>query len=331
MEENRMPCTVIQDLMPLVCDGAGSKESEEMVSAHIASCAECRKVWELLHRRDSSLSPSADDSAEKQGFRKSMEKQRRKFNIWRAAAILCALVVLCAGIFVAVNPSILSEQTEKPVPVSMFQNARLIATKQGFLFLRFTPDKDFPAISGMNCELALDLNTQTVQTVHSEYDYQFFYNALAHKPKGTDPFVGLMARLPDGDAVYMLGFRYMRGKLMMAETVKPEKWRDYVEEDRALMLEAMGAEPCCYKESAKIDLYLTDGRERVSLYRAGDTIPLCDEETQAAIDGFFRDGKLWDYDLLSCLYAGDESDAAMQEELKKMQDYQLSLYVSKAE
>ena len=98
MEENRMPCTVVQDLMPLVCDGAGSKESEEMVSAHIASGAECRKVWELLHRRDSSLSPSADDSAEKQGFRKSMEKQRRKFNIWRAAAILCALVVLCADV-----------------------------------------------------------------------------------------------------------------------------------------------------------------------------------------------------------------------------------------
>lgn len=329
MEENRMPCTVIQDLMPLVCDGAGSKESEEMVSAHVASCAECRRIWELLHRRDSGLSPSADDSAEKQGFRKSMEKQKRKFGIWKAVAILCALIVFGVGIFVAVNPSILNEQTERPVPVSMFQNARLIATKQGFLFLRFTPDKDFPAISGMSCALALDLNTQTVQTARSEYDYRFFYNALANKPQGA--FDGMMVRLPDGDAVYMLGFPYMRGKLMTVETVKPEKWRDYVEKDRALMLEAMGAEPCRFVENAAMDLYLTDGKERVPLYRAGDTIPLCDEETQAAIDGFFRDGKLRDNDLLSCLYAGDENDAAMQEELKKMQDYQLSLYASKTE
>ena len=328
MENYEVTCDVVRDLMPLVCDGAGSKDSEKIVNTHISVCAECKKIWELLHRRDSALSPSHDDQEEKKGFQKSMRKQKRKFGIWKAVAVFCALIVIGTGILVASNPSIFNELTEKSVPVSLFHDAHLVTTKQGFVFLQFTPDENFPSIVGMSADFLVHWNGEPSHTNRSEYEYRFFYNATNPKRGKDVSFDGLMKKLPGGDAVYMLGFHYMGGKLMTAETVDPEKWRKYEQEVMILMLQSMGAELCCFRECEKTDLCLTDGQERVSLYRAGDTIPLCDDETQAAIDGYFREGKLPNHYLLSCLYAGDENDPAMQSELKAMQDYQISVYSS---
>lgn len=324
MEENQFPCNVIRDLMPLVCDGAGSTESENIVTEHIKTCPECQHIWELFHRKDCAVSPSSDKLAEKQGFQKSLKKQKRKFGIWKAVAILCALTVLCGAIFAIIN-----QNTEKSVPVSMFQNAHLFTTKQGCVFMKFTPDEKFPSITGMSGGSVINLNGNPIEEFGTEYDYdyRFFYNALDPKyGDGTPNGLGLMVSLPNGDSIHMLGYHYLLGKLMITEDADLAYWQQYKDRKEITALLAMGVSPSCFRESNVRDLYLSDGKDRQLIYHNGDVIPLCDGETQEIIDSYFKKGRWNSDDLLSCLYAGDENDAEMQEELKKMQEYQLELF-----
>ncbi len=45
MNENKIPCGVCRDLMPLVKDGVASPESESAVRDHISECSECADIF----------------------------------------------------------------------------------------------------------------------------------------------------------------------------------------------------------------------------------------------------------------------------------------------
>ena len=44
----KVPCSVIQDLLPLYADEACSEESGRMVREHLQECAECGRMLERL-------------------------------------------------------------------------------------------------------------------------------------------------------------------------------------------------------------------------------------------------------------------------------------------
>ena len=46
---NNVPCSVIQDLLPLYCDGLCSEESKKLVQAHIAYCETCAEELCLMN------------------------------------------------------------------------------------------------------------------------------------------------------------------------------------------------------------------------------------------------------------------------------------------
>ena len=46
---NNVPCSVIQDLLPLYCDGVCSEESKKLVQAHIADCETCAEELCLMN------------------------------------------------------------------------------------------------------------------------------------------------------------------------------------------------------------------------------------------------------------------------------------------
>ena len=41
-------CRIVLDLMPSYVDGICSKESKEYIEKHIDSCAECKKVYDMM-------------------------------------------------------------------------------------------------------------------------------------------------------------------------------------------------------------------------------------------------------------------------------------------
>lgn len=55
-------CEVVQDLIPLVCDGIASPDSERLVRLHAEHCEECRQMLELsdMPRQAAEIQPPDD-------------------------------------------------------------------------------------------------------------------------------------------------------------------------------------------------------------------------------------------------------------------------------
>lgn len=45
----KLPCSVIQDLLPLYCDSACSPESRALINEHLNECEDCRRVLTHMH------------------------------------------------------------------------------------------------------------------------------------------------------------------------------------------------------------------------------------------------------------------------------------------
>lgn len=56
----KLPCNVVQDLLPLYHDGVCSEESKELVREHIATCAQCK---DYLHSLKEEAAPDKVDAA----------------------------------------------------------------------------------------------------------------------------------------------------------------------------------------------------------------------------------------------------------------------------
>ena len=60
---NTTSCGIIQDLLPLYADGSLSKESAELVEAHIAGCDECKALLEQMQKETNIEVPTAKVTA----------------------------------------------------------------------------------------------------------------------------------------------------------------------------------------------------------------------------------------------------------------------------
>ena len=45
---NNVSCEIIQDLLPLYCDGVCSEESKKAILAHIQTCKKCREELRVM-------------------------------------------------------------------------------------------------------------------------------------------------------------------------------------------------------------------------------------------------------------------------------------------
>lgn len=92
-----MKCEIVKDLLPSLCDGVCSKESEEEILSHIESCEECKRVYKSYKVN---IDPGSvnKDAAPRNPFirvRKALFKSR----LIMAALGLVLLVFLCiAGV-----------------------------------------------------------------------------------------------------------------------------------------------------------------------------------------------------------------------------------------
>lgn len=96
---------MIQDLLPLYHDGACSKESAEIIEAHLPECDTCRQYYATLYETDkiSTITPpDAEEELKKAASFLSVRKKMKKKQILITTAIVTAvLILLCATIFAA--------------------------------------------------------------------------------------------------------------------------------------------------------------------------------------------------------------------------------------
>lgn len=76
-EQNKIPCAVAQDLMPLVIDGAASEQSRQAVAQHVAACSACSQIYREM--QSAAPAPVAQGKVE-QGFRQAVKRPAQAFS-----------------------------------------------------------------------------------------------------------------------------------------------------------------------------------------------------------------------------------------------------------
>lgn len=85
----KLPCEIVQDLLPLYEENLCSPASRAAVEEHLQECAECRGLVENIHKLEEPEMP-VEVSVEEQAVAKSFRKVRRR---WKASLIVMLLVV----------------------------------------------------------------------------------------------------------------------------------------------------------------------------------------------------------------------------------------------
>lgn len=122
----KLPCNVVQDLLPLYHDGVCSEESTELVQEHIATCAQCK---DYLHSLKEDAAPDKVDaagvlSAIGSAWKKSTKKALVKGLL--IAFLICAVLV---GAFVTATQWKFIEISSPDIKVSeiyQLQDGRII-------------------------------------------------------------------------------------------------------------------------------------------------------------------------------------------------------------
>lgn len=92
----KLPCSVIEDLLPLYHDGICSKESIELVEEHLKGCPKCGAILRQLRNEIEAPGGQLDDL-------KPLEKIRNQWKKSRQAALKKGIYVTLAAFLVAVS------------------------------------------------------------------------------------------------------------------------------------------------------------------------------------------------------------------------------------
>ncbi len=95
-KENKIPCTLVQDLLPLYIEELTSAESARLLQDHLASCEDCQNREALLRSSaDAALqAQQREDDAELNYLKKIRRSGRRKL-LLAVAAMLVLLIAIC--------------------------------------------------------------------------------------------------------------------------------------------------------------------------------------------------------------------------------------------
>ncbi len=104
------PCKIVQDLLPLYAEEICSEGSRAYVEEHLAECAECRIMHEVISRRVQASAAQPNIPKDFSVFRRYMKLKR----ILISLIALIVLVPLCIAAYLHIN---MYMHDFKPVPV----------------------------------------------------------------------------------------------------------------------------------------------------------------------------------------------------------------------
>ena len=94
---NRIPCDMIEDLLPLYCDGVCSENSKRMIDGHLAVCATCREAFRAMAEPMELPAAKADAAAASRGWKKMKRRVLRMSMLLAALAVAVGLALFCAS------------------------------------------------------------------------------------------------------------------------------------------------------------------------------------------------------------------------------------------
>lgn len=294
---DKINCQVVRDLMPLVLDQVCSEDSRKIVEEHTAQCAPCAEAFADMKAETARKMPDETVDA---GFQQAMRKGARRFRLWKVLAACLAAVLLFAAIGVAANPWMLYS-IRSEVPASWMQNAHLERTKQGAVLLRFTPDaryRHFFGGSSLSGRLDEEKNiyeyrlsfsySMVARLLNRDFKHKAFQKEYAY----ADRYV---LRLSNGDWAVGLPFGdnaewfYRDGRIGSLHSMRltNEDIQELVPKGLPVggNTEVVKLDPWPENSVLKLE---GDGAES-AIYRAGDDIPLCDQETQEKFDRLLQE------------------------------------------
>lgn len=149
----KIPCSVIQDLLPLYLEEAVSRETKDAVQAHLQNCTDCRKEAELLQRQvvlPSNIEARAQDTAPLYRIKRTLCRKRVLMALLTAA--LCATLLIGGGALAVV--------VDWEIPYQEEQMA--LKEQEGTLYVQYLP-ADQSLFSGWHpFEVVLDGEQKTV-------------------------------------------------------------------------------------------------------------------------------------------------------------------------
>lgn len=289
----QLSCQVVQDLMPLVLDDVCNQDSKRIVEDHIAICMECTQVFSDM--KEESVKRIPDEKVDS-GFRKAMKKGARRFRMWKILAVCLAAMMLLAFVGVATHPQILYG-IDGTVPVSWMQNAHLVRTQQGAILMQFNPTAGYHHFfGGRSLNGAPDENENTY-----EYRLTFSYPWLAkllnrdfNDPAFQKEYLytdEAVIRLANGDWAVAMPFGFGAEWIYQEGRIGFLQSSGVTNEDIQKLIEAFAPVDSTTQVVKIVDLWPEDAVLKLSgtdgeavVYRSGDEIPLCDQETQEKFD-----------------------------------------------
>lgn len=96
--ELKIPCTLVQDLLPLYIEQLTSEESDQLLKEHLSDCENCRNQEALLRSAADAVlaEQQQEEKAEINYLKKIRRSSRRKF-LFGLLAALILLAVLCGA------------------------------------------------------------------------------------------------------------------------------------------------------------------------------------------------------------------------------------------
>lgn len=149
----KLPCHVVEDLLPLYHDGVCSEESKQLVEEHISQCAACKDVLHTLKEEVMSI----DDSNAAQpllSVKMTWNKEKRKVFIKALAITLSLCLLLLAGWWG------LTKWDCVPLAQEDFVLLRLAEFEDGNIQVRTTT-----AYQGYQCDMHYDAEENAVYAV----------------------------------------------------------------------------------------------------------------------------------------------------------------------
>lgn len=92
----KLPCTVMEDVLPIYMDGICADETEALVQEHLSQCPKCRQMLEKM-QMDMQLQHEPDDMKPLQAIEKRWNQSKR-LAFGKGAGIAVALLLVAAVI-----------------------------------------------------------------------------------------------------------------------------------------------------------------------------------------------------------------------------------------
>ena len=107
--QNKLPCEIVQDLLPLYHDGVVNSVTQQAVSEHLETCESCATEYRLLSAQ---LPVEPEEPATKHKFADLMKNLKKKRIVTAVISVILACALLAGGFYV------LTEIPLVPIPAS---------------------------------------------------------------------------------------------------------------------------------------------------------------------------------------------------------------------